>query len=203
MARAMRLLPVLGLLALALAATLPASAAPEATNPATGLPDPRDLGQLEARLSPMRGRLQGVLQRANEDERISIVQRYAALQPVELEDKNHEPKAEDLLKIMSDRTAAFELREAAMKALTAGFPKTFDLDLLVKKGSKRPRDDLSFKHVWPMLDDDKDTAAGRKLANDYLIEMHGRQTHEDILGYNPRTTSTWKPAKNAWRRILR
>jgi hypothetical protein len=189
-----------GLPALVSLGAMLALAAPGSAGPGAPAALPRDLKELQDQMRPLPGRLDALLERAEKDHRLPRVEMYAAYKAVDFEDRRREVKAKELLDILKDETADFELRTKVVEALTSPPAKNSDPDLKDARGSSSPRNVVS-RDIVRLLDAEQ--AETRFLANQFLVGMNGKPPDEDILAYDPRVKATWKPAQRAWNKFLR
>jgi hypothetical protein len=164
----------------------------------------KDLDALGRILDSLPIRHAALVEQASQDERVAIVQRYAAYQREDFKDTKRF-KAKDILDIMFASDADYQLRRAALAALTSDRAKNNDRDLVSEaKPSKRPRAEFSMRHVVPGLSEEKDPTT-RALAHEFLVFMHGKPNDQAVLLYDAGngTKAQWKKAEQAWVRHLR
>jgi hypothetical protein len=167
-------------------------------------PLPTTVEAADKELSTLKSRLDALFVEASRDPHWREVEKYTGYSYDDFKANHLEVEAKDLVKIMEDEKATFQVREAAAKALNSQKARTFDPDLATEKsGGRTPRKEFARRKVAPLIK--ADDAVSRKLANDLLIQWFGRPSDPDILGFDPRTASRKQrnAAYTAWLKVLR
>lgn len=181
-------------------------------------PMPKRLDALEARLSALQTKIDGLVAAANRDPAEIKIAMYLNYTPKQMKKTRGRVRAEDLVTFMVDASKDFQtVRMPAFEALKRGARVKGDPELSnsEKQGPRTKRAHFCWKEVAPCLKDDKRGSGrdavmldriARKLAHDLLVEFYprARNTHPEIRIYNPDGESgNWKSAYNAWVRYLK
>ena len=195
----MRRLFTLGLVVVALAFGLRASA-----DPASPRPGPKNLRELGERLVDVAGRIQKVIEEASKDPDAARIKLYVGYTPEQMKRTRGRVRAEDLVDWMVDPTKNFvTVRQPAALALQEGaqFRGDPELSRTEKQGTRSKRAAFCDKFLVRHLDHDDSVA--RKLVHELLKKLWGVTGLTEIDKYSPQNDKTWKPAIKKWHLYLK
>jgi len=162
------------------------------------------VAELDRDLTATTEKLQALLQMAGKDARFRIVETYRGYRVQDFANrKRGDPDAEDLLDIMLDPTAPYDLRKYAFDTLTGTDAMRYDPDLVQVKDRKKPRAKFAKAKVVKHLSH-KDRFS-RQFTHDLLCAWFSTHASDPAVAtYDAQngTRASWKRAEKHWRDVL-
>jgi hypothetical protein len=166
--------------------------------------EPSGLDAAQRELEEVVLRLEELVALANRDPRFRLIEIYKGYRIEDFRDSRRRVEAKDLVAILADPAAQFQVRKAAYDLLVSERAKNYDPDLSSEqRGPRSPRKQFALRYVLPLVKEDDGVTA--TFAHELLVDHHGRPLHPDIRNYNPResTRQQRRKAYDAWRDFLR
>ena len=164
--------------------------------------EPTSLDELKSVLNGLAERLGRLVKEAEKDPRNEIVDRYLAQDEEAFKDRQR-VKAKEMVEILEDVEATPEVRVRAGDALVSNQARTYDPDLLVEKGQKKPRNLFCKRYLVPLLK--REDPKARKLAQKVLLLFFREAQRDPSIGmFTPESATKGQRdrAAKAWNRFL-
>jgi len=194
---------VFGCLILACLVSALAKGAPKTA--AVARPAPRNLREIDERLSGLARRITKLVEAARRDPDEARIKLYAGYSRDEMKKTRGRVRAEDLVAYMLAPGKDFNVRQLAAKTLQEGaqFRGDPELSKTEKQGTKSRRAWFCDKFLAKaLLSNDR---FARKFAHDLLLALWFgvRSGLPEIDRYDANDQKTWAPARKRWIRYLR